>query len=153
MLEETTMKTDLSVHACIVALAAFVLAGCAASNIEPVEIYPEDNCSQCRMAISDVRFAGEILDAHGDVYKFDDLGCMFKFRAKHADLKINAMYVKDYDTKEWIPYERAVIVATSLETPMGSGKVAFADPERAKAAQQRYPVSLSAEDCAASSCD
>ncbi len=122
-------------------LLAFMLLGCGASKIEPVEIFPEDNCAQCRMAVSEVQFASEIIDMHGEVYKFDDLGCMLKFRNKRSDLKINATFLKDYETKEWIPYERAVIVKTGIETPMGSGKVAFANQARAKAIQSRYPAS------------
>jgi copper chaperone NosL len=91
------------------------------------------------MVISDVRFASEIIDRNGAATKFDDLGCMLKYRNKHADLKILAIYLMDYNTKQWTPYERASIVDTNIETPMGSGKVAFADAEKAKAFQKQYP--------------
>jgi copper chaperone NosL len=144
MWENTQMNANrLSQRSCLLGptLLTFLLLGCGASKIEPVEIFPEDICAQCRMAVSEVRFASEIIDMHGDVYKFDDIGCMLKFRNKRSDLKINATFLKDYETREWIPYERAVIVRTSIETPMGSGKLAFADQERARAIQTRYPVS------------
>lgn len=133
--------------------AAFLAAGCGASKIEPVEIYPEDNCAQCRMAISEHQFASEIIDRDGEVYKFDDLACMLKFRSKHSDLKVNVIFLKDYETKEWIPYERATIVETSIETPMGSGKVAFADAARAKTVQQRYPAENAGHNCSGACCD
>lgn len=133
--------------------AAFLAAGCGASKIEPVEIYPEDNCAQCRMAISEHQFASEIIDRDGEVYKFDDLACMLKFRSKHSDLKVNVIFLKDYETREWIPYESATIVETSIETPMGSGKVAFANAERAKAVQRRYPSENTKHNCSGACCD
>lgn len=129
------------------------LGGCAASKIEPVDIFPEDNCAQCRMVVSDERFASEIIDYHGDAYKFDDLNCLLKFRAKRSDVKIVATYLKDYETKQWIPYERASIIETSVETPMGSGKLAFADAEKARAFQSQYPIAAGKHGCAAKCCE
>lgn len=85
------------------------------------------------MAISDQRFAAEIIDEHGEAFKFDDIGCMFDFMEQRTDVKINGRFVKDFETKEWIPYEKAVIVDTDVRTPMGSGKLAFADAGRAQA--------------------
>ncbi len=130
------------------------LAGCSSSEMKPVDIFPEDNCGQCRMAVSDERFASEIIEQNGEVYKFDDLGCMLKYRAKHADLKIGAIYLKDYDTKRWTSYERAAIVETDVETPMGSGKVAFADSVKAREFQKQHPSNKSMTDagCGMSCC-
>lgn len=96
------------------------------------------------MAVSNERFASEILSADGTALKFDDIGCMLKFKSKNTTLQIAAIYLKDYETKEWIPYERAAIVETDVETPMGSGKVAFADGKKARAFQEQHPKSAAA---------
>lgn len=132
-----------------------VLTGCAASRIEPEDIFPEDNCAQCRMVVSDEQFASEIIDEHGEAYKFDDINCMLKFRTKRNDVKIVATYLKDYETREWTPYERGTIVETSIETPMGSGKVAFADAIKAREFQKQHPASttLSETGCGGSCCN
>ncbi len=121
-------------------MCVFYLLGCGSSEIKPVDIYPEDMCSQCRMAISDQRFAAEIITVSEEVYKFDDLGCMERYKEKTADLKIAATFVKDYETKNWIPYERSTIVQTSIKTPMSSGKVAFADSVKAKEFLEEFSV-------------
>ncbi len=121
-----------------------LMSGCGTTEIRPVDIFPEDNCAQCRMAVSDERFASEIIDEQGEVMKFDDFGCLLRYRTKHADLKIAAIFLKDFDTKNWTPYEHASIVETSIETPMGSGKVAFADAEKAKSFQKQNPKIASA---------
>jgi copper chaperone NosL len=97
-------------------------------------------CSHCRMAISDQRFAAEIITADGEVFKFDDLGCVERFKEKSADLKIAATFVKDYETKNWLPYERSTIVQTSIKTPMGSGKVALADSAKAREFLEKFPA-------------
>ena len=121
------------------------LSGCGAPELKPVDIYPEDMCSHCRMAISDQAFASEILSEQQDVYKFDDLGCSEQFKEKSSDIKIAAVFVKDYDSKGWLPYERAFIVKTSIKTPMGSGKVAFADSMKASEFSVQHPVNTQQE--------
>jgi copper chaperone NosL len=122
-------------------LLLIILVGCGSSEIKPVDIYPEDMCSHCRMAISDQAFASEIFTAEGEVFKFDDLGCLEKFKEKSRDLKIAATFVKDYETKKWLPYERSTIVQTSIRTPMGSGKVALADSAKAREFLEKFPLS------------
>lgn len=112
--------------------SSLALNGCGPSEIKPVDIYPEDMCSQCRMAISEPVFASEIITTDGEVFKFDDLGCLEKFREKSSEYNIAATFVKDYETKNWLPYEHSTIVQTSLQTPMGSGKIAVADSVQAQ---------------------
>ena len=113
---------------------------CGPSEIKPVDIYPEDMCSQCRMAISDQSFAAEIITENEEVFKFDEIGCMEKFKAKSGELKMAALFVKDYETKKWISFARSTIVQTGLKTPMSSGKVAFADSSTAKEFLEKFSV-------------
>jgi copper chaperone NosL len=119
---------------------ALIFAGCGSSEIKPVDIYPEDMCSNCKMAFSDHRFASEIIIDQHEVFKFDDIGCMLTFREKRSDVKIGAVFLKDYDTKNWIPLERSTIVETGIDTPMGSGKVAFSDSTRAMEFARQHPA-------------
>jgi copper chaperone NosL len=135
-------------------VAHILFVGCGASEVKPVDIFAEDNCAQCRMAVSDERFASEIINGAGEVFKFDDLGCMLKYRASNHDMKIAATFWKDYETKQWISYERAVIIETDVDTPMGSGKVALADSMRAREFQKKHPPSksLGASGCGGSCC-
>lgn len=135
-------------------LMGVLFIGCGASEIKPIDIFAEDNCAQCRMAISDERFASEIINDAGEVFKFDDVGCLLKYRSANHDMKVAATFVKDYETKQWLAYERAVIIETDVETPMGSGKVAFADSMRAREFQKKHPPnkSLSEAGCGGSCC-
>ena len=121
---------------------SFFLLGCSKSEIKPVDIYPEDLCSHCRMAISDQRFAAEIITVADEVFKFDDFGCMERFKEKSSNLKIAATFVKDYEMKNWIPCEHSTIVQTSIKTPMGSGKVALADSVKANDYLRKFPATF-----------
>jgi copper chaperone NosL len=134
-----------------VLLAASLWAGvgCGKDELRPVELFPEDNCAHCRMAISDPHFASEIIDQNGETYKFDDLGCMLAFKSRQADLMIAGIFLKEYETLGWIPYERASIVTTGISTPMGSGHVAFSRADKAREFQKSHPAIASAVDTTA----
>lgn len=116
----------------LVAVLLACAAGCRPHGVKPVDLYPEDICSTCRMAVSDERFAAEIIDDNGEVFKFDDVGCMLSFRTAHRECAAAGLFVKDYETRQWIPYERAVVIRAGLRSPMGSGIVAFADSSGAR---------------------
>jgi len=126
-----------SVNAIISALAV-CFVGCGVHEIKPIDIFAEDVCSNCRMAISDDRFAGEIITVDREVFKFDDIGCMELFEERQHGMKIAARFVRTFESTAWIPYEKSIILETTVTTPMGSGKIAFADSTKAQAfARQR----------------
>lgn len=128
----------------ITALLLGLLSGCGSSDVKPVDIFSEDMCSNCRMSVSDRSFVSELMDDQGGVFKFDDLNCLESFRKKSPTLNIKALFVTDYDTKSWIPYELSTIVQTGIRTPMASGKVAFKDPVKAKEFLDQHPLLSSA---------
>ncbi len=121
-------------------VAGIVAAGCGSKQFQPVDIFPEDMCAYCRMAISDQRFAAEIITDEKEAFKFDDIGCLEEFfKTKPPTLKVATVFYKDYPTKAWLPVERATVVETGVTTPMGSGMVAFADSSAARKFRQEHP--------------
>jgi copper chaperone NosL len=117
-------------------LGALLLAGCGAPKFEPVEIAAEDMCAFCKMAISEKQYAAEFLNRDGDVFKFDDIGCMANYVAeKKVRDAVAVFYVADFDSKRWLKAEEAnLIISPNFHTPMGGGMVAFKDGSRAEAA-------------------
>jgi copper chaperone NosL len=117
-------------------LCALWLAGCGAPKFEPVEIAAEDMCAFCKMAISERQYAAEFLNRDGDVFKFDDIGCLANYVAeKQARDSVAAFYVVDFDSKRWLKAEEASFLASpNFHTPMGGGMVAYKDRSRAEAA-------------------
>lgn len=117
-----------------------VLVGCQTSKTEPVALAPEDMCSYCRMAISEKRYAAELLDSEGRAFKFDDIGCMANFvQRDKPNVKSVAYYVMDFDDRTWIKAEDAYYVrSTELTTPMSGGVVAFQTQAKAQQAAEKY---------------
>lgn len=134
----------------IIMLGVIMLAGCSTSELQPVELFPEDECANCRMSVSDPKFASEIISQQGEIYKFDDLSCLDKFRRNHTEVNIAAMFVKDFETTQWLPYEKSIVIQTGVETPMGSGRIAVSNNERAIAVKNIYPAVK--EDCSGDCC-
>jgi copper chaperone NosL len=90
------------------------------------------------MAISQKQFAAQLFDAGESVHKFDDIGCMLRFLSQRPG-KPAAVFVADYDTREWVNEKAALFVRTDkVATPMGSHLLAFADASRAEAAAQKF---------------
>jgi copper chaperone NosL len=80
------------------------------------------------MAVSDARFASQLV-APGELPRFfDDLGCLATFlKAGRAPAEA-AAFVADHRTKAWVRADRAVYArVTGLTTPMGSQLLAHAD--------------------------
>lgn len=121
-------------------LVSLPLAGCQKSALEPVAIAPEDMCSSCRMAISEKRYAAELIDNQGQAFKFDDINCMTRFTREMRDqASIAARFVMDFEAKSWLEAEGAYYVqSTAIKTPMGGGIVAFKDESRAKETASQY---------------
>lgn len=131
-------------HVRIVAVV-FLMAGCGSRSPKPVDIYPEDMCANCRMAVSEMKCASEIITAT-EVFKFDDLACLAAFQERRKDLRIEASYVKDYESGRWVKIENAIRVTTGVFTPMGSGIVAFADSSKATSFLMSHPPRPSKDD-------
>jgi len=131
----------------VIECACTLLLGCRPKEIQPIDIYPEDMCAHCRMAVSDQRFASEIISDKGEVFKFDDIGCLEEFfKMKPTTLMVAAVFYKDYATRTWVPAARATVVETRIATPMSSGKVAFADSSAAENFRREHPRTLPGEE-------
>lgn len=109
----------------LVSLACLVLASCASGPPQPAELDTRhEQCRNCRMVVSSVRTAAQIV-APGELPMFfDDLGCLRDYRASHPLPDGAVVYVGDYRTGEWIREEAAIVAKTDIRTPMGSGLVA-----------------------------
>jgi copper chaperone NosL len=102
---------------------------------EPIT-YGRDRCDHCRMHISQPGFGGELRDRDGVLTKYDDIGCLL-----HAMLRqhheVPEVWVEDHGGGGFVPLLSAKLVqADGIETPMGSGLVAFAGEAGARALAQ-----------------
>ncbi len=123
-----------------------LLAACSTSSgeVQPPEIhYNEDVCDACGMLISDAKFAAASVEENGTARKFDDIGDLTSYYAKHADTKVKAYFVHDYPSEQWLRAETAYFVQSpQIQTPMAHGIAAYADRAAAEAAAQKYGVKV-----------
>jgi copper chaperone NosL len=117
-----------------------ILLACSSGEIKPVPVEDGDMCSFCKMAISEKQFAAEIITDDERVLKFDDVGCLLRYRQKAAgELKPAAIFVSDYDSREWIMAENAFFVKSkTVKSPMGSGIIAYGDRSKAGQDSQKF---------------
>ncbi len=115
-----------------------VLSACSGEQTyEPVDINPDvDICEVCNMSIASERHATELFSTEGDVFKFDDLGCMIQYIEKDERIsqdEIGKQYVRDLDSGDWVEIETAHFVYDQeIWTPMSYGVVSFSTEEQAE---------------------
>jgi copper chaperone NosL len=127
-----------------IVIAGMFLASCQKNIIEPVALAPEDMCAYCKMAISEKRYAAELIDSEGQAFKFDDIGCMVNFiNARKNTTKVVAYFVMDFDERQWTRAQGAYFVRSSeITAPMNGGVIAFQDQAKAQEAIAKYHVKL-----------
>ncbi|GIP40438.1 hypothetical protein J31TS4_37180 [Paenibacillus sp. J31TS4] len=110
-------------------------AGCGQTKYEPAAINESvDKCEVCNMQIKDDAFATQIIEKNNKGHKFDDLGDLFAWKKKNGTEQIGAQYVRDYNSKKWIPLEDATFVYDkTIRTPMAYGVISFEQKKDAEA--------------------
>jgi copper chaperone NosL len=120
--------------------AALFAAGCGkGDDVGPPDIhFGQDTCYACGMIIEDDRYAAAVVVVTGDGVVerqvFDDAGEMLESQPPPGARDVRR-YVRDAATRQWVDAARATFVRTRhLQTPMGSGIAAYADPAAARTA-------------------
>jgi copper chaperone NosL len=95
---------------------------------EPVT-YGKDACAHCRMTIMDPRFAAELIDGKGKVFKFDDVKCMRRFLSDSRLADHNTvLLIADYrqTAAAFLDARKAVFLQdTFFKSPMNGNCAAF----------------------------
>lgn len=121
-----------------------LLAGCEAELPDgpPAIRLGLDECVHCGMIISDQRSAAAsiiLVNGKRQALLFDDIGDMLDYHQRHTDLAIHRRYVSDYQTRQWIEFSAASYVyAPDVQTPMGSGLLAYTVADDAARATAQY---------------
>lgn len=94
------------------------------------------------MAISEKRYAAELLSHDGDVFKFDDIGCMKTYVSQKGiprDPHLFVYFVTDYNSEKWVEGPEAYFVKSpEFKTPMNGQIVAFQNRAKAEEIALKY---------------
>ena len=109
---------------------------CRGGRPEPIEFtLNEENCSFCRMAVSQREFAAQVVTVTGSFDTFDDIGCLRDWIKEHHPPETAGLFVVDYETGQWIDARTASYVfSKKLPTPMSSGLAAYQEKTSAEMA-------------------
>ena len=95
----------------------------------------KEPCAECHMIIADQRFAGEAMDQTGEVYKFDDIGCLKIFTARSPE-NFKKIWVFDfYSSKATLTESAFFMVSDKLLSPMGYRIAAFMNESEVREAK------------------
>jgi copper chaperone NosL len=118
-----------SFAAVAVAVALLLAAACVGREPQPAALDTRNEaCASCRMAVSDARFAAQLV-APGELPRFfDDIGCLGDFVRAGKAPEGAVAFVADHRTRAWVRARDAFFTRVpGLETPMASHVIAHAD--------------------------
>lgn len=113
----------------------FLEIGCQRDHgPQPLQL-DQYECAACRMIISNPRTAAQIQLPSGQTLWYDDIRCFLKGVEAHQS--ISNAWVKNFQTGDWIEYQKAQYYLTDARrTPMHSGIIAAKSPEKLNVAIQ-----------------
>lgn len=116
-----------------------VIAGC---EPEPRSIEAgNDQCAYCRMMISELEFASQLLNKQGRSFKFDSVECMAAYDLTTDNPEnVHSLWVPDFhDPQHWIRSDEAFYLKSeTLRSPMGLSLSAYASREQAEEMRSEY---------------
>lgn len=134
------MKILKNIKKMFVATTFVVLSACGQSGPEAINLN-KDDCDNCKMSISDNRFACELVTEKGRAYKFDDISCMISYKNENKDKMTNArFYVNDYLPPNALlnTDELTFVEGENVSSPMGGNIAAFSKKDSAETYSSRW---------------
>jgi len=113
----------------------------------PIEITDDISCSKCGMYPAKYpKWQTQIVFNDGEMAPFDGCKCMFGFLFKmseydkeHTSADIGAVWVREFNSGDWIDAKKAHYVVGSDEMgPMGKELIPFTDAGSAEAFQNKH---------------
>jgi len=126
------MKKRIYTITLLVLSSFMVLQACTSkSSPKPIK-YGQEQCTYCKMTISDPRFGSQLQTKKGRAYNFDDVQCMIAFVKESQVNKedVAAFYLPDFVSNKLLPAENLYYLhSEGLKSPMRGDIAAFAKKE------------------------
>ncbi|WP_226065742.1 nitrous oxide reductase accessory protein NosL [Kaistella polysaccharea] len=125
----------------LVAASVITLASCAEKGPQEITV-GKDQCDNCKMTITEPKYATQLLTEKGRVYKFDDIACLRDYEVSNSETTGNAKtYVADYPSGKFVESNTATFIkGGDIKSPMGGNTQAYSD----KAAAEKAAAELGA---------
>lgn len=103
------------------------------NSVPEVIVAGTDHCSFCKMTISDIKYAGELVTRKGKLYKFDDLHCMQSFRQSNSidEKEIKETYISNFSVPNQLlkTSEALFLKGGTIRAPMNGNIIAFKEAD------------------------
>lgn len=80
-------------------------------------VWGEQSCEECHMSIDDPSFAAQLQAEDGQVFDFDDPGCLFNYLLRKSP-SVHAIYFHAMNGRQWLRENETAFIATK-RSPMG----------------------------------
>lgn len=133
------MKQQVNSTSSIVSLLIFIWACSAKQEAVPIA-FGKDQCTFCKMIISNPQFGAELITDKGRILKYDGAECLINHLKNDAPT-YQKLYVVAYDkSKELETVETLYfLISPDFRSPMGANLAAFSDK---KNVGQQYQTQL-----------
>ncbi len=109
------------------------LGSCGTSQPAPIRL-GKDECTNCKMIITDPRFGAEIITKTNKLFKFDDVNCLNNYIKNNEKIQsqINHIYFVDYGNESGfvLANEAFYLQSEEIKSPMGSAVAAFSNQQQ-----------------------
>jgi hypothetical protein len=95
------------------------LTALACASVQPAKVEVGDRCLRCRRPVTDLRMAGELIDAMQAPFPFRTPGCLAKYVKDNAGTPFTALFVTDFKTGRMFAASDAWFVPTIVTSPDG----------------------------------
>ncbi len=117
-----------------ICLVISVFLSSCSRGYKPIE-YGEQACDHCKMTIFDPRFAAELVDGKGKVFKFDDIICLNQYKtSKNIAGEQLLIFVEQYNDEinTAIDARNAIYLQSEFfASPMNGNYAAFENMDEA----------------------
>jgi copper chaperone NosL len=118
----------------------FAMLCACSSGPEPIR-YGQDNCTHCKMTLTDKRFGAEILTQKGRVFKFDDLNCVAAYLREGGIPEKDVAQVLTIDfnkTGSFVNVQNAVFLQNEvIKSPMRADIASFSNKSELEAVRAK----------------
>ena len=126
--KKKAISKSTAAYATSIVMFTLLLGSCNAGP-EAITV-GRDNCSHCKMSISDIKYAAEIVTPKGKVYKFDDVKCLLAFKNEKTidEAEVKDIYLSDFSPPHNLVNSNKAFLLQggSIHAPMNGDVVAFA---------------------------
>ncbi len=127
----------------VLASSMVFLAACSKTGPQEISV-GKDQCDNCKMTISEPKYATQLITEKGRLYKFDDINCMNDYVVSNSETTGHAKtYVADFPSGKFIESSTSTLIkGGDIKSPMGGNTQAFQEKTAAEKAAKDLQATI-----------